>query len=136
MWLQPRAKQLLVSDVAVPGVGEFTGDVTCLTGGARGSYRILFTSILVHPSLTCLNLRVSACVKERRIKENRSEAESQLKEKNPVFCRQAVCCQKVTLNIWPSGMAKSDEEAQGVGNGYFCTSVLHLHLVLVEIKST
>lgn len=85
MWLQPRARQLLVSDMAVPGVGEFTGDVTSLTGGARGAYRILFTSILVHPSLTCLNLCVSACVKERQIKENRSEAESQLKEKNPVL---------------------------------------------------
>lgn len=125
----------------MPGVRGFRADVTSLRGGAGRAYRILFTSILVHPLSSCLNLCVSACVKERGIKENRSEAEHQLKEKNPVLCREAACCQKVTLNIfeasnWPSRMAKSDEEAQGVGNGYFCTSVLHLHLVLVEIKST
>lgn len=124
----------------MPGAGEFRADMTRLTGGAGGAYRVLFTSILVHPSLACLNLRVSACVKERGIKENRSEVERQLKEKNPVFCREASCCQNVTLNIsevsdWPSRMAKRDEEAQGVGNSYFYTSVLPLHLVLVEIKS-
>lgn len=69
----------------MPGAGGFMADVTSLTGGAGGAHRVLFTSILVHPSLACLNLRVSACVKEERIKKNRSEAESQLKEKNPVF---------------------------------------------------
>lgn len=83
----------------MPGAGGFMADMTSQTGGAGGAYRVLFTSILVHSSLACLNLRVSACVKERGIKENRSEAERQLKEKNPVFCREAACCQKVTLNI-------------------------------------
>jgi len=73
-------------------------------------------------------------VKERGIKENRPEAESQLKEKNPVFCREDACCQKVTLNIfevsdWPSRMAESVEEAQGVGNAVLapqcCIYILH-----------
>lgn len=139
IWLQPRGKQLLELRVAVPGAGGFTADVTSLAGGAGGAYRVL--SILVHPSLARLDLRVSACVKERGMKENRSEAESQPKEKNPVFCREAACCQRVTLKVsegsdWPSGTAKSDEEARDVGNGLFCTSVLHLRLVLGEIKST
>lgn len=56
-----------------------------------------------------------------------------------MFCREAACCQRVTLNKFkfsdcPSRMAKSDEEAQGLGNGYFHTSVLHLNLVWVELK--
>lgn len=55
--------ELLELEVAVPGAEEFTADVMSLTGGAGGAYRVLFTSILVHPSLACLNLGVSACVK-------------------------------------------------------------------------
>lgn len=65
--------ELLELEVAVPGAEEFTADVMSLTGGAGGAYRVLFSSILVHPSLACLNLGVSACVKERRIKESRSQ---------------------------------------------------------------
>lgn len=65
--------ELLELEVAVPGAEEFMADVMSLTGGAGGAYRVLFTSILVHPSLACLNSCVSACVKERRIKEHRSE---------------------------------------------------------------
>lgn len=64
--------ELLELEVAVPGAKEFTADVMSLTGGAGGAYRVLFTSILVHPSLACLNLCVNACVKEGRIKETGS----------------------------------------------------------------
>lgn len=90
IWLQPRGKQLLESKVAVPGAGVFTAEVTSLTGGAGGAYRILFTSVLVRPSLACLNLRLSACVKERRIEE-------QIRSRKPLEGQKACVLQRSCL---------------------------------------
>lgn len=60
--------------------------------------------------------------------------------RDPVFCRKSCLLESNLEHLWsPDGlsrMAKGDEEAQCVGNGYFCASVLHLCLVLVEIKGT
>lgn len=113
----------------------------CKNRGGRRShesaYRILFT--LVHPSLECFNLRISACVKEGNKRDrirSRKEAEA---EKSSVSWKSCFLPASDLGHLWgpgkPSRLTRADEEAQGIGDGHFCTSVLHLHLVLVEIKS-
>lgn len=90
IWLQPRGKQLLESEVAVHGAGGFTAEETSLTWGAGGAYRILFTSVLVHLSLACSNLCVRARVKERRIEE-------QIRSRKPLEEEKACVLQRSCL---------------------------------------
>lgn len=104
----------------------------------EGAYRILF--ILVHPSLACFSLCISACVKERNKRDRIRSRRGAEAEKSSVSWQSCFLHASDLGHLWGpdelSRLTRGKEEAQGIGDGHFCISVLHLHLVLVEIKST